>query len=96
MFGSPLVSCTVDINSIRWHCLHSLAMFPELLVNASFASIPIITLWFCLISLLMNIFRYFIVSDAMLSFSNLSWRIVHCCVSAVSVFVGSMMVEDTL
>ena len=96
MFSSPLVSCTVDTGSIRWHCLHSLAMFPELLVKASFASTPIITSWFSLVSLLMNVFRYFIVSDAMLSFSNFSWRIVHCCVSAVSIFVGSIVVEHTL
>ena len=96
MFGSPLVPCMVDIGSIRRHCLHSLAMSPVLLVNASFTSIPNITSWFCLVSSFMNYSKCVIVSDAMLSFSNLSWRIVHCCVSAVSVLVGSIVVEHTL
>ena len=96
MFGSPLIPCIVDIGSIMWHCLYSLAMSPALLVKASFASIPIITSWFSLVSLLMNISRCVIVSDAMLSFSNLSLRIIYCCVSTVSGFVGSIVVEHTL
>ena len=96
MFGSPLIPCVIDIGSIRRHCLHSLAMSPVLLVKASFVSIPIITSWFSLVSLLMNISRCVIVSDAMLSFSNLFWRIAHCCVCAVSVFVGSIAVAHSL
>ena len=80
-----MVPCMVDIGSIRRHCLHSLAISPTLLVKASFASIPSITSWFCLVSLFMNCSKCVIVSDTMLSFSNLSWRIVHCCISAVSV-----------
>ena len=95
MFGSPLVPCIVDIGSIRRHCLHSFAMSP-LFVKASLASIPIITSWFSLVSLFMNFSRCIILSDAMFSFSNLSWRIVHCCVSAVLVVVGSIVVEHTL
>ena len=96
MFGSPLVPCMVNIGSIRRHYLHSLAISPALLVNASFTSIPSITSWFCLVSLCMNCSKCVIVSDAMLSFSNLSWRIIHCFVSAVSVFVGYIVVEHTL
>ena len=96
MFGSPLILCVVDIGSIRQHCLHSLAMSPALLVKASFVSIPIITSWFSLVSLLMNICRCVIVSDAMLSFSNLSWRIIHCFVCTVSVFVVYIAVEHSL
>ena len=96
VFGSPLVPCMVDIGSIRRYCLHSLAISPALLVNALFASIPIITSWFCLVSLFMNCAKCVIVRDVILSFSNLSWRIVHCCVSAVSVFVGSIVVKHTL
>ena len=96
MFGLPLVPCMVDIGSIRRHYLHSLAMSPALLVNASFASIPSITAWFSLVSLFIFFSECVIVSDAMFSFSNLSWRIIHCCVSAVSVLDGSIVVEHTL
>ena len=96
MFGSPVVPCIVDIWSKKWHSLHSLAMSPALLVKASFASISIITSRSSLVSLFMSISRCGIVSDVMLSFSNMSWRIFHCCVSAVSVFVGSIVVEHTL
>ena len=96
MLGSPLVPYMVDIGYIMRHCLHSLTISPTILVKTSFVSISIITSWFCLVSLFMNFSRCVIVSDAMFSFSNLSWRIVHCCVSAVSVFVGSIVIEHTL
>ena len=55
VFGSPAVPCFVEIESIRLHFLNSLAMSPALLLNASFASIHIMTWWFSLFSLVMNI-----------------------------------------
>ena len=57
VFGSPAVPCFVDIGSMRLHFLNSLAMSPALLLNASFASIPIMTWWFSLLSLVMNVSR---------------------------------------
>ena len=57
VFGSPAVPYFVEIGSIRLHFLNSLAMLRTLLLKASFASIHIMTWWFSLFSLLMNISR---------------------------------------
>ena len=57
MFGSPVVPCFVEIGSIRLHFLNSLAMLPALLLKATFTSILIMTWWFSVFSLVMNISR---------------------------------------
>ena len=72
MLDSPVVPCFVEIGSMRLHFFQSLAMSPALRVKASLTSIPIMNSWFSLVRFVMNSARCVIVSEAMLSLSNLS------------------------
>ena len=73
VFDSPLVSCFVEIRSITFCYSQSLAMSPESLVKALVVSIQRLISCCNLVSFLMNLIKWEIASDGILScFSNVS------------------------